>query len=88
MSFLTQPRQYFVKPGNTYLLVLQYQSDGKFYMPGKTWDLTGGVIQQNFSTAKSTPSAFVGLTVQQLKSTLMAQHLQSFSEIARKISRQ
>lgn len=76
MSFLTQPRQYYVKPGNTYLMVLQYHSDGKFYMLGKTWDLTSGIVQQNFSTPKNTRSKLIGLTVQELKSALAAQGLQ------------
>jgi hypothetical protein len=74
LSFLTQPRPYYVKPGNTYLLVLEYRSDGNFYMLGKTWDLTSGIVQQNFSAPKNA-SKLAGLTVQQLKSELAAQGL-------------
>jgi hypothetical protein len=47
MSFLTHPRAYFVQPGKTYLLVLEYHADGDFYILGKSWDLSDGTVRAN-----------------------------------------
>jgi hypothetical protein len=73
LSFLTQPRRYFVAPGRIYLLALSFHSVGNFYSLGKNWDLTTGVVQQNFGASKQAPSTLVGLTVPQLITTLNAQ---------------
>ena len=72
-SFLTQARQYFIKPGSTYLLVMSFHRQGSFYMLAKDWDLTGGAVQRNFPTSKNAPSSLVGLTIQQLIATLATQ---------------
>ncbi|MGA3188500.1 MAG: hypothetical protein ABSF22_15450 [Bryobacteraceae bacterium] len=37
LSFLTQPKHYFIEPAKTYLLVLSYHSDGDFY----PWERAG-----------------------------------------------
>jgi hypothetical protein len=73
LSFLTQPRQYFIKPGSTYLLVMSFHRDGTFYMLAKDWDLTSGIVQRNSPAPKTAPSTLVGLTTQQLITRLVAQ---------------
>jgi hypothetical protein len=35
MSFLTQPRSYFMQPGRSYVLLLSYHHDGDFYSAGE-----------------------------------------------------
>lgn len=73
LSYLTQRRQFYIKPGSTYLLALSYYSNGNFYQLGKSWDLTDGTAKANFPSTQQTPSTLVGLPVQQLIATLNAQ---------------
>ena len=70
LSFLTQPRQYSVQPGKTYLLIISFHSNGGFYMLGKSWDLSTGTVQPNFVAGTQISSTLLGLTVQQLVAKL------------------
>jgi hypothetical protein len=70
ISFLTQPRKYFVEPGRTYLLSLAYHPNGIFLVLGKNWDLTDGSVRANFSVSSRTPISLIGLSVQQLTTKL------------------
>lgn len=73
LSFLTQPRAYSVSVGRTYLLALSYHSDGDFFMVGRDWDITGGVVKANFSGSPTAPSSLIGLSLQELVAKLNAQ---------------
>jgi len=70
LSFLTQPRHYSVSVGKTYLLAIGYHSEGDFFMLGKDWDVTDGVVKANFAGPRNAPAALVGLTLQQLAAAL------------------
>ena len=74
ISYLTQPRRYSVRPGRTYLFVLQYKSEGDFYTHVSDWDLTDGVVRPNSESdkvrASEGRSALVGLTEAQLLADL------------------
>jgi hypothetical protein len=72
LSFLTQPRQYSVSVGKTYLLAIAYYSEGDFFMLGKDWDVTDGVVKANFYGSRNAPATLVGMTLQQLLATLKA----------------
>jgi hypothetical protein len=72
LSFLAQPRQYFISAGRTYLFVMSYHADGKFYMLAQGWDLTDGSVRRNFATSKDAPANLNGLTVQELIKILRA----------------
>jgi hypothetical protein len=64
LSFLTQPKSYFIEPGKTYLLVLRYRPGGDFYDSGKSWDLSDGIVRANNAVenarAKAGGSTLVG----------------------------
>jgi hypothetical protein len=47
ISYLTQPRDMFLQPGRTYLLVLSYKSSGDFYTLGEDWDISDGIARPN-----------------------------------------
>lgn len=72
ISYLTQPRQYSVVVGGTYLLDLALHASGKFYLLGKDWDLTSGTVRLN-SSVPGKPSTLIGLNMQQLIDKLDAQ---------------
>lgn len=44
ISYMTQPRHYFLQPGKTYVLILEYHKKGNFYGFGKDWDLSNGIV--------------------------------------------
>jgi hypothetical protein len=73
LSFLTQPRQYSVSLGRTYLLAMSYHTNGAFFILGKDWDVTDGVVKANFSVSSKAPASLIGLTLQQLVAKLDAQ---------------
>jgi len=64
LSFLTDPREYFLQPAHSYLLAMSYVNEGNFYLIGKSWDLTSGVAQPNFKAKAN--SKIDGLTLSQL----------------------
>jgi hypothetical protein len=81
ISFLTQPRQYFVEPGGTYLMIMSYVPEGDYYvgpgmLPPKTWDLTDGVSKPNdwveVARERQGGATLIGLTRDQLVSLLRA----------------
>ncbi len=47
ISYLTQPRRYFIGPGSTYLFVLGYYPEGHFYGLANDWDLSEGKVRVN-----------------------------------------
>jgi hypothetical protein len=73
LSFLTNPSQFSIKPGRTYLFALSFYSRGGFYRVGKSWDLSGGTVQSNSPVSAQNPSTLVGMSVQQLIASLNAQ---------------
>lgn len=73
LSFLTQPRQYSVSVGKTYLLAMSYHANGTFFMLGKDWDVTDGVVKANFSVSPNAPASLIGLNLQQLVAKLNSQ---------------
>ena len=81
ISFLTQPRPYYVEPGRTYLMVMTYVPEGDYYvgpgmLPPKTWDLTDGVSKPNdwveVARERDGGATLLGLTRGQLVSLLRA----------------
>jgi hypothetical protein len=72
ISYLTDPQQYFVRPGRTYLILGDhYSADGEFYESAGTplWDLSDGIVKANFSEARAKamgPSTLIGLTKEDL----------------------
>jgi hypothetical protein len=79
ISFLTQPRPYYVEPSGTYLMVMSYVPEGDYYvgpgmLPPKTWDLTGGVSKPNdwveVAREQAGTATLLGFTAQQLDSLL------------------
>jgi hypothetical protein len=72
ISYLTDPREYFMQPGRTYLLVgAAYTADGDFFESGTPqWDLSDGVVRANFSEARAKArgqeSTLIGLTKEDL----------------------
>ena len=76
ISYLTQPRSYFMKPGGTYLLVLAFHPDGSFYGLANDWDLSDGTVRANSGIDRMREqralSTFIGLTRDQLVSALNA----------------
>ncbi len=73
LSFLTQPRRFSVSLGRTYLLAMSYHAGGVFFILGKDWDVTEGVVKANFSTSRKAPASLIGLTLPQLVAKLDAQ---------------
>jgi hypothetical protein len=73
LSFLTQPRHFSVSPGRTYLLAMSYHAEGAFFILGKDWDVTEGVVKVDVSTPRNAPTSFIGLTMQELVAKLDAQ---------------
>jgi hypothetical protein len=69
LAFLTQPRRFSVSPGRTYLLAMSYHADGDFFILGKHWDVTEGVVKANFSTSRNAPASLIGLTLSALPTT-------------------
>jgi hypothetical protein len=47
ISYLTQPRDMFLQPGRTYLLVLSYKPSVDFYTLGEDWDISDGTAKPN-----------------------------------------
>lgn len=74
ISYLTQPRPYFVEPSKTYLLVTQYIPEGDCYFVPKTWDLSDGVVRANDAVEVQRQhegrSTLIGLTRDQLVRSL------------------
>jgi hypothetical protein len=66
LSFLTNPSQFSIKPGRSYLLALSFYAKGDFYRLGKSWDVTAGTVQANSPFSSRTPSTLVGMRVEQL----------------------
>jgi len=70
ISYLTDPRPYFIQPQRTYLLVLSHHADGDFYSRAGDWDISDGVVRANSDRdnriARQGKSALVGLTKDQL----------------------
>jgi hypothetical protein len=70
ISYLTDPRSYFIQPQRTYLLVLSHHADGDFYSRAGDWDISDGVVRANSDRdsriAQQGKSALVGLTKDQL----------------------
>jgi hypothetical protein len=75
ISYLTQPRGFFIQPGKTYLFVLEYHaSAGGLYIIGNDWDLSDGVVRANsgldLRRQKEGTSSLIGLTRAQLVQSL------------------
>jgi hypothetical protein len=74
ISYLTQPRAYFIQPSKTYLLILEYYADGDSYALAKDWDISDGTVKANTARdvqrAKDGTSTLVGLTTDQLTRSL------------------
>jgi hypothetical protein len=73
ISYLTDPHEYFMQPGRTYLLLGEgYDADGDFYTSGGApqWDLSDGFVRANFSEAQAKAmgreSTLMGLTRENL----------------------
>jgi hypothetical protein len=70
ISYLTDPRAYFIQPQRTYLLALSHYADGEFYSLANSWDLSDGVVRANsdrdLALAQQGKSALVGLNKDQL----------------------
>jgi hypothetical protein len=76
ISFRTQARPYFVEPGKTYLLVMQYRPEGDYYVEATTWDLSDGVVRANEAIEvrrqQKGGATLIGLTRDQLTRLLRA----------------
>jgi len=74
ISYLTQPRSFFMQPGKTYLFVLKFHAAGDFYMLGKDWDLSDGLVRANsgldLKRQREGTSSLIGLTRAQLVQSL------------------
>ncbi len=70
VSFMTDPQEFFMQPGKTYLLILYYMADGDFYVGTPSWDLSNGIVKANSyeTRAKATRGlpTIVGLTKDEL----------------------
>jgi hypothetical protein len=73
LSFMTQPRRFSINVGKTYLLAMSYHTNGDFFIVGKAWDVTDGIVRANFPLSSNTPATLIGLSLQQLTSKLNAQ---------------
>lgn len=47
LSYLTDPKEYFIQPGKRYLFVLSYHPRGVFYSSVRTWSISGGTVRPN-----------------------------------------
>ncbi len=74
ISFLTNPKRFFIQPGKKYLLVLSYELDKDFFSLGETWDLSSGTAKPNSAMeqlrAQNGRSVIVGRTEDDLISSL------------------
>jgi hypothetical protein len=70
ISYLTDPRAYFIQPQGTYLLALSHYEEGDFYKLAEDWDLSDGVVRANsergIALARQGKSALVSLSRDQL----------------------
>jgi hypothetical protein len=70
ISYMTQPRRYFLQPARTYLLTLQYHSDGDWYSESNSWDLSSGIVRPNslleVEREREGKSSIANLTEEQL----------------------
>ena len=71
ISLMTEPKEYSMQPGKTYLLFPYYRTDGDFYTSGTPgWDLSDGTVKANFdeATAKAhgRKMTIIGLTKEEL----------------------
>jgi hypothetical protein len=78
LSYLTDARRYFITPGRTYLMMLQFEPEGQFYRRVKEWDLTDGTVRANSGGDHAREvaggrSAILGLTVNELVRSLTTQ---------------
>ncbi len=74
ISFLANPKKYYLQPQRTYLLALKYQPAPELYTVASNWDFTSGVVKANSSIDRglemSGGSAILGLTKEQLATYL------------------
>lgn len=74
LSYLVQPRQFFLQPGKRYLLVLTYHDLGDFYQAADDWDISDGVVRPNSSASlrrtREGRSSLSGLATDQLPRAL------------------
>lgn len=70
LSYLTDPKEYFIEPPKKYLFVLSYNETGAFYTIAKTWDLSSGVVKPNSRadqvSAQRGQSSIIGLSENRL----------------------
>jgi hypothetical protein len=70
ISYLTQPRAYFMQPNKVYLLALGYHADGDFYGFAKDWDVSDGTVRADSGIDRVREqegnSTLIGLTRDQL----------------------
>jgi hypothetical protein len=66
LSFLIDPKQYFIQLGRTYLLILDYHSLGDFFILGKMWDVSDGTARPAFVVTSETRPEVNGLSTNQL----------------------
>jgi len=53
ITFETDPREYFMQPGKTYLLSLHYMADGDFYVGTAAYEISEGVVKPNSYMARA-----------------------------------
>lgn len=80
ISLMTsRPRRYFVQPGRTYLLVLQYKPTPEVYAIAGDWDFTSGVVRANSSFDREREihggSEILGLDKEGLANYLNQRHI-------------
>ena len=47
ISYLTDDRNYSIQPNHTYLLFLDEEHLGDFFVIRKSWDVTDGIVRPN-----------------------------------------
>jgi hypothetical protein len=76
ISYLTEPRSFFIQPKHTYLFVLSYHTDGDFYAFGKDFDISDGVVRADSSWDRRREeqgrSSLVGQTTEEMIRSLSA----------------
>lgn len=84
ISYLTQPRDFFIQPFHQYLVDLSYHAAGDFFTKGPDWEVIDNVLHANdpyyIRLAKDGKSWIDGLTVDQFSRELP-------STLARKIAK-